>query len=211
MAARNQKKKGPKASPGFKLELNFTRALSLGAFIILAVVWSFILGVFIGRGYDPEDVIPDISRIIPDSTEERSVPRVLRPEELEFFDKLRSTPSQPAPAAPAPPAPQARIDPQPRIEPRPDPAPAPETVPREKFVYTYQVGSFQTMERAGRLQQMLMDDGITASITKAFAGDEPWFRVIVEFETSAEEAPAMMEQLKKHGINQPLFRGKRPS
>ncbi|WP_045214623.1 SPOR domain-containing protein [Desulfonatronovibrio magnus] len=221
MAKGNSKKRTTrsKSKSKFKLELGFTKTLSLGAFIILAMVWSFILGVFIGRGYNPEDVIPEIARVMPDSSQ-RSVERILTPEELEFLEQLRAGDApQAAPIIDRTPArtpdrttPETPVQPAP--EPRPEPRPAPAAEPQpavETFIYTYQVGSFQTIERASELQQSLMRDGFTASITDAFVGNEPWYRVLVEFETSSANADQMVERIQSHGISNPLLRGKRPS
>lgn len=212
MAAKNQKKTAGKSKNKFKFELNFYRTLSLGAFVVLAMVWSFILGVFVGRGYNPEDVIPDIARILPDSDRESSAPRILRPEELEFFDRLRSAP----PALRTPPPVQekttASSQPQPTVQTRPDPPAAPAGVPEvETYIYSYQVGSFQKMQSAVELRKQLMNEGFSASIADAFVNNEPWFRVIVEFQSSEQNSRRMMEKLEAHGITQPVFRGRRPS
>lgn len=212
MAVKNRKKTttGKNTKGKFKIELNFTRALSIGALVILSMIWSFILGVFIGRGYNPEDVIPDISRIMPETSQERSVPRVLKPEELEFMDRLRSGST----AQPNPSKQQVAVKstPEPVVQTPPAATPPSAPVPAaETFTYTYQVGSFQTIQRAGELQEKLMNDGFRASITDAFVGAEPWYRVIVEFQSSEPESRSMIRKLEKHGINKPLLRSKRPS
>lgn len=210
MAAKNKKKTTASKPKGkFKIELGFTRAVSVGALVILAMIWSFILGVFIGRGYNPEDVIPDISRIMPETNQEKSVSRVLKPEELEFMDRLKSGST----AQPAPSRQQVAVKPTPEpvIQTPPPATPPPAPVPVETFTYTYQVGSFQTIQRAGELQEKLMNDGFRASITDAFVGAEPWYRVIVEFQSSEQESKSMIRKLEKHGIREPLLRSKRPS
>lgn len=212
MAAKNQKKTAGKPKSKFKFELNFYRALSLGAFVVLAMVWSFILGVFVGRGYNPEDVIPDIARVLPDSAREASAPRVLRPEELEFFDRLRSTPPVLRTPSPAQEKATASTKPQPTVQTRPDPPATPARVPEaETYIYSYQVGSFQKMQSAVELQRQLMNDGFSASIADAFINNEPWFRVIVEFQSSEQNSSRIMKKLEAHGIYQPVFRGRRPS
>ncbi len=219
MATRKSKKTTGKPKGKFKIELGLTKTLSLTAFIVLAMVWSFILGVFIGRGYNPEDVLPEIARIMPDANKETSASSILRPEDLDFFDQLRSSPA-PAPApvqhqTPAPPAEQivAAVKPEPVIETPPPPAQpdVPSAPAVATFVYSYQVGSFQTMDKAIEMQHQLMSDGIQASIADAFVDNAPWFRVIVEFESTETGSDRFLKQLENHGITQPLFRGKRPS
>jgi hypothetical protein len=212
MAAKNQKNKAGKSTGKFKLELSLSKTLSLGAFVVLAMIWSFILGIFVGRGYNPEDVIPDLARIIPDSGQEIKAPGVLRPEDLDFFDRLRSGPDPQRPSPPvrerqtAPAKPETQV----RIEPNPPAAPAP--VPEaETFIYSYQVGSFQTMDRAVDFQKKLGNAGFSASIADAFVNNEPWYRVIVEFESSEQGSASYMDRLESHGIKQPVLRSKRPS
>lgn len=208
MATKNKKKSSRKPAGKFKIELGFTKALSLGAFVVLAMVWAFILGVFVGRGYNPEDVIPEISRVMPDAGQSISVPKVLRPEELEFFDQLKSSPEQPKTSSPKKQT-LARTKPQPDTETLPRQPAAPAQV--ETFVYSYQVGSFQTIKKATRTQEKLAHDGFSASIAQAFVNNEPWYRVIVEFESSEQNSEKMIQKLENHGITQPLFRGRRPS
>ncbi len=208
MASKNKKKSGRKPAGKFKIELGFTKALSLGAFVVLAMVWAFILGVFVGRGYNPEDVIPEISRVMPDAGHKISVPKVLRPEELEFFDRLKSSPELPQASSPEKKS-TAATKSQPDIETLPKQPVAPAEV--ETFIYSYQVGSFQTIKKATRTQETLMQDGFSASIAQAFVNNEPWYRVIVEFESSEQNSEKMIQKLENLGITRPLFRGRRPS
>jgi len=206
MAARNTKNK-KKQESRLSLQLTPGKTLTLGGFALLAIVWAFILGVFVGRGYNPEDVMPDISRIMPQEKEQQEQTRILRPEELEFHERLRSDPSretspQEQPAAPT------REQPMETAALPPEPEPGPEV---RSFVYTFQVGSFQSMERAGGLQQRLYQEGFKASINRAFAGDEPWYRVIIEVETTPSNIDSFKQKLGEQGIDQPLLRNKRPS
>ncbi|MFP4110013.1 MAG: SPOR domain-containing protein [Desulfonatronovibrio sp.] len=207
MATKNKKKSTQKSTGKFKIELGFTKTLSLGAFVVLAMVWAFILGVFVGRGYNPEDVVPEISRVMPDAGQSISVPKVLRPEELEFFDRLKSSPEQPQAGSQK--QTLARTKLQPDIETPPKKPLDPAEV--ETFVYSYQVGSFQTIEKATKTQEQLARDGFSASIAQAFVNNEPWYRVIVEFESTDQNSEKMIQKLEDHGISQPLLRGRRPS
>ncbi|WP_291321248.1 SPOR domain-containing protein [Desulfonatronospira sp.] len=204
MAARNTKNK-KKQESRFSLELTPGKTLTLGGFALLAIVWAFILGVFVGRGYNPEEILPDISRILPQKEEKQEDSVILRPEELEFFDRLRSEPSRTPSAAPEP-------EPQEPDQPLETAALPPDPVPQaESFIYTFQVGSFQSMERAGGLQQRLYQEGFSASINRAFAGSEPWYRVLIEVETTPSQIDSFKQRLGEHGIDQPLLRHKRPS
>ena len=211
MAAKNTKNAGRKKQSGSRLNLQLTpgRTLSLGAFALLAIVWAFILGVFVGRGYNPEDVIPDIVRIMPKDEQPSPADRILRPEELEFFDRLRSAPpspvqDRPLPVEEPPASEQESMDTAALTEAHPEADP-------EIFTYIYQVGSFQNMEGADRLQQNLSNAGFSASITRAFAGNEPWYRVLVEIDSPSSEIEKIKKDLEEMGITQPLLRSRRPS
>ncbi len=204
MAARNTKNK-KKQESRLSLQLTPGRTLTLGGFALLAIVWAFILGVFVGRGYNPEDVMPDISRIMPQEEKKQEEARILRPEELEFHERLRSEPARD-------PSPQEQPLETAALPPEPEPEPEPETeAEAESFVYTFQVGSFQSMERAGGLQQRLYQEGFSASINRTFSGEEPWYRVIIEVETTPSNIDSFKQKLGEQGIDQPLLRNKRPS
>ncbi len=208
MAARNTKNK-KKQEPRLSLQLTPGRTLTLGGFALLAIVWAFILGVFVGRGYNPEDVMPDISRIMPQEEKKQEEARILRPEELEFHERLRSEPArgpapQEQPAAPAADPPREQAMETAALPPDPEPE-------AESFVYTFQGGSFQSMERAGGLQQRLYQEGFEASINRAFSGEKPWYRVIIEVETTPSKIDSFKQKLGEQGIDQPLLRNKRPS
>ncbi len=208
MATKNTRSKKKNESRS-SLELTPRRTASLAAFALLAIVWAFILGVFVGRGYNPEDVLPDLTRIIPEAEEQTETVRILRPEELEFYDRLRLPPSSTVQAPTLEPE-KTPVQPVQEQE-APVTAPLPPAPEKETFVYTYQVGSFQNMERAGRLQQQLHMEGFSATITKFFVQGEPWYRVLIEVETSPSEIEQVKQKLSEHGITQPLLRGKRPS
>ncbi len=208
MAARNTKNK-KKQESRLSLQLTPGKTLTLGGFALLAIVWAFILGVFVGRGYNPENVMPDISRIMPQEEKKQEESRILRPEELDFYERLRSEPArepspQEQPAAPTADPPQDQPLETAALPPEPEPE-------AESFVYTFQVGSFQSMERAGGLQQRLYQEGFSASINRAFARDEPWYRVIIEVETTPSKIDNFKQKLGEQGIDQPLLRNKRPS
>ncbi len=62
--------------------------------LVLGVVWSFIFGVLVGRGYQPEEKVPSLAEIMPakpDKEHTAAAPQeaVIKPEELQFFDRLK--------------------------------------------------------------------------------------------------------------------------
>ena len=60
-------------------------------FMLVGMVWAFILGVLVGKGYRPENAVPEIARLMPNTVVQNQTDgqEVLRPEDLEYFDALR--------------------------------------------------------------------------------------------------------------------------
>ncbi len=107
-------KKG-KDSKGFTFQLGLTGFMSLAVLVVIGMAWSFILGVIVGRGHQPEKMAMDMARqVLPEDfpllTEKNE--EVLKSEELEFFEKLKQGPSSVPPAPPAPPKVAAAPKPQ---------------------------------------------------------------------------------------------------
>ncbi len=105
----------------FSFELTMSGLVSLGIVLVLGISWVFILGILVGRGYRPEEAVPELAQIMPSSEtpatlESSPPPTVLRPEELQFMEDLqhktgsaetitvdstqKSPPPKPAPALP---------------------------------------------------------------------------------------------------------------
>jgi len=81
----------------YKLELSLTGALGLGTVLFLGLVWVFIFGVLVGRGYQPEKAVPELARLMPEGQSEPAAgPEVIQPEELTFLNSLRDEPRKPA-------------------------------------------------------------------------------------------------------------------
>lgn len=109
-------KKG-KDSKGFTFQLGLTGFMSLAVLVVIGMAWSFILGVIVGRGHQPEKMAMDMARqVLPEDfpllTEKNE--EVLKGEELEFFEKLKQGPSSVPPAPPAPPKAAAAPAPKPQ-------------------------------------------------------------------------------------------------
>lgn len=151
--------------------------LSLAVLVVIGMAWSFILGVIVGRGYQPEKMAMEMAqKVLPEDfpllTEKNE--EILKGEELEFFEKLKQGPSSVPPA----PAPQAKAAPPVPKPPAPEtPKPADAQAPKppqspieaalqsaavaagqapsvaretkgEVFVFNYQVAALASMEQA---------------------------------------------------------------
>ncbi len=96
------------AEKRYRVELSLTGVLGLGTILLLGLVWVFIFGVLVGRGYQPEQAVPELAKIMPDTQSKKveEPPKVIQPEELTFLDKLRESPMPGGADAPKDPEPQ---------------------------------------------------------------------------------------------------------
>jgi cell division protein FtsN len=118
-----------------RFELSPFALVALGVVLLLGLVWVFILGVLLGRGYHPESAVPEIARMMPSGQAEiqGEADPVLKPEELGYMDEVakpdqgsapESTPQparEPAQAdakKPDGPAPEAAANRQQEVPPR---------------------------------------------------------------------------------------------
>ena len=79
----------------FSFELTMSGLVSLGIVLVLGISWVFILGILVGRGYKPEEAVPELAKIMPSAETPASLdsaepPTVLRPEELRFMEDLQN-------------------------------------------------------------------------------------------------------------------------
>ncbi len=96
--------KSPEGPRKFTFEFTGPGLISIVVVTILGIVWVFILGVLMGRGYKPETAVPQLGQIMPSASapaqpEGGEQPTALKPEELHFMDSLQGKKSpEPAPA-----------------------------------------------------------------------------------------------------------------
>jgi len=84
----------------FSFELTMSGLVSLGIVLVLGISWVFILGILVGRGYKPEEAVPELAKIMPSTETPASLdsaepPTVLRPEELRFMEDLQAKTGSP--------------------------------------------------------------------------------------------------------------------
>lgn len=205
-----------KTTKKFSFQLGLSGFLSLALLVIIGMAWSFILGVIVGRGYQPEKMAMDMAReVLPEDfpllTEKNE--EVLKAEELEFFDKLKQLPTaSPAPSkaetkpAVAPKAPT-------KTETKPAPSSTVQTPPEVKdevFVFHYQVAALATMDQAKTVLKQLEPGGFKTSIVTASHEGKTWYRVYVHHQGTVDSATALKEKLKTCGINGVLLRSRTP-
>lgn len=214
-------------------QLGLSGFLSLAVLVVIGMAWSFILGVIVGRGYQPEKMAMEMAqKVLPEDfpllTEKNE--EVLKGEELEFFDKLKQGPTSVAPA----PAPQAKAPTPPQPKPQVAAAPKPEQSPieaalqsaatvagqspsaaakpakEEVFVFNYQVAALASMEQAQTFLKKLDPAKFKTSVVTATHEGKTWYRVYVHHQGTVDSALALKEQLKGSGIGGVLLRSRTP-
>lgn len=232
-------KKG-KESKGFSLQLGLSGLMSLAVLVVIGMAWSFILGVIVGRGHQPEKMAMDMARqVLPEDfpllTEKNE--EVLKSEELEFFEKLKQGPSSVPPAPPAPPKVAAAPAPKPQNATTPTttaaaakpqsaieaalqsaakvagqaaPQAAAEDAKSEVFVFNYQVAALVSMEQAQTFLKKRDLSGFKTTVVQAEHEGKTWFRVYVHHQGTVESAVGLKEQLKAKGIDNILLRSRTP-
>jgi cell division septation protein DedD len=229
-----------KKNDKLSFQLGLSGFLSLAVLVVIGMAWCFILGVIVGRGYQPEKmamqmaqkVLPEDFPLLTEKNEE-----VLKSEELEFFEKLKQGPSS-VPPAPAPQTKAAPPQPKPLVAEAPKPAdpaaPKPEQSPIEAalqsaavaagqstpqvakeskgevFVFNYQVAALASMEQAQTFLKKLDPAKFKTSVVTATHEGKTWYRVYVHHQGTVDSALALKEQLNGSGISGILLRSRTP-
>ncbi len=231
----NARKGDPLSKRSYTLHLTFSSLVTAGIVLIIGIGWAFVLGVMVGRGYNPEKKVPQLSRWLPEEeqaadktkpgTVEDTLPkgRIMRPEELNYASTLKSGPgdaSKPAPQRNAtlrpvqvPPAAQTSqgtvVQAGAAERPAPRPTEQPQTPPppsQDIFDYTFQVATFKDTDAVNALRVRLEGEGYRSRMDR----DGKLYKVMVLMRGTQERAAALQERMKAMGLGQPIQRGKTP-
>lgn len=220
---KNDSKESGKEPKRYTVSFSLAGVISLCVLTLVALSWIFILGVLVGRGYKPEKAVPELERIMPQPQEQAQPepPKVLKPEELEFYSDLSG--KQPEKEQ-APEKKQAV-----RTAPKKAPAPAPKRLeePRrpekvkvtvkvrertpgvQSYRFTYQVASLKNHEAAQRVQKKLSGLGLSSSIQTAKTSKGTWHRVLVTMNGTDQDAAALRKKLGSVGISKPFLKSRK--
>lgn len=99
----------PISKRSYTLRLTFSSLITAGIVLFIGFGWTFVMGVMVGRGYNPENKMPQLANLMPADERtvqggreklEDSLPKaeVMKPEELRYSTTLRGKPGQNATA-----------------------------------------------------------------------------------------------------------------
>ncbi len=205
--------------------------ISLVVACLVGITWIFILGVLMGRGYNPEKAVPQLTKIMPQPEpqkirgKQQAQGKILKPEDLDFFDKLKqkklkSLASNVAVSSQKHPQQSAakgrklnslKVAESPQKKQKAAEKgtvlPAEDTV---TYAYIYQVASLRDLATAQAYAQRLRKEGIKVSLEKATANGKTWNRILVHFTGSPKSTRILKEELQKHGISHVIMRARVP-
>lgn len=96
----NGKQGGGEGKGGYTIRVTFSSLISAGIVTLIGLGWVFMLGVIVGRGYHPEQKMPELARILPAQPHLAPPPPaqaqrndVIKAEELKFMNSLKGRPT----------------------------------------------------------------------------------------------------------------------
>lgn len=227
----------PLSKRSYTLRLTFSSMLTAGIVLIIGIGWAFVLGVMVGRGYNPEQKVPQLANLLP-AEQSASLParekvgddlpkaEVMKPEELRYASTLKGKPGQitpepkpknmqnatahasvPVPLTPA--APGTAAAHATAVPPPAAEAPKPPQPPASApmFDYVFQVATFKDTDSVDKLRARLEGRGLRTRMDK----DGKLFKVMVLLRGTAESAQGVQQQMVELGLGQPIQRGRTPA
>lgn len=217
-----KKKKSPAGGRKRRITVSFTWSglFSTAVLVVLSIIWAFILGILVGRGYSPDSLFPKLAGLLPEAKSRTAQPsspsgndQVLKPEELGFFEALQQGGQESGPGGDTPSDEQMAREGAPeqaaRNVSRDSAGAVKEGPPGPVYRYIYQVAAFRSAEKAYSLQNRLRSRDIHAEVSEVRIDQREWYRIVVPFEGHAGDTDSLKSELKRLGLHQPLLRSKK--
>jgi hypothetical protein len=227
-ARRPEASKAPLNKRAFTLKLSFSVLLTTVIVVLIGVSWVFMLGVMVGRGYNPEAKVNELTgRVLRGGRQAPVVQEppqaVLRPEELNFGTALRDKPLHNSTAAvgtPAAQTPLRQANGASPINAVGDSASAQATHPipqlelrdaqSARFDFAYQVATFRDAEQADKLRERLEGEGVRTAMERSPARDgKSFYKVLAVRRGTEEDNKQLLAVLERLKLGQPLLRSKK--
>ncbi len=191
--------------------------------LIVGLVWIFILGVIMGRGYTPESRIPELGKLMPkagaytaptslhENTQSNATdPKAavaakdpaLNTDDLAYRQSLKNAlPATIRPQNATQPAPADTKTPEKKAEP---------AVKEETFTYLYRVASYKSAQPAEAMVAKLKAAGLKPQLQKTTEKNITWYKVIVTFKGTPKETRTLRASLEKQKITRIILESKTP-
>lgn len=201
------KGKGAGSARKVNFEFTFTGLFALGSLFLVVLVWVFVLGILVGRGYHPERLVPQLEKVLPEQGQPQADNEVLRSEELGFFKALRSeTESQKSRGDDGSPSPAkgASASPEQSVAKEEQTSPPPSAQSEQRYALVYQVAAFQAENKAVSMQKKLRNAQMDSFLAEVQREGTTWHRVLVPFSGTRQQAQDFQARLAEVGVNNPF-------
>lgn len=199
----------------YTFRLSFSGAMTALIVGLLSLGCAFVMGVIVGRGYNPEHQIPQLARWLPSEADDKQsgqetveslLPpaKVIEPEELRFAGALKNGGTSAAPAAPAPSPAAAGTPPATPAAPQLPETPPPPAAPL--FSYSFQLATYKGPDAARALLARLEGQGYRARLSKG----GKLYKVILTFRGTEQKAGEVRQALRQLGLSDILQLSKTP-
>ncbi|MDD6088826.1 MAG: SPOR domain-containing protein [Desulfovibrionaceae bacterium] len=184
------------------IRIHFSTVLTCGIVVLITVFWSFIFGMYVGRGVQPSEIIP--AALMPEQEQAKS--KVLAPEELRFMNNLKQrssdtdlSVSQEQPAALS------------VVEKKPLPTQKKQTPEEPRYRFTYQAASFKKKSQADALSQRIKALGSSSSVkAEKLSGGKIWYRVYASTQGTENDASSLKKSLASLGLQDARLISRQP-
>lgn len=212
----------PLGKRSYTLRLTFSALITAVIVLIIAVGWSFVLGVMVGRGYNPEKKVPQLATLLPSEQTPKTarehvgdaLPKaeVMKPEDLSYANTLRAKPGQTSvPVKPknmqnaTAPVSTPPVATAPAHTPADPAAPA---QPKEPlFDAVYQVATFKDADSVDRLRSRLEGKGLRTRMDK----DGKLLKVMVLVRGTNIRLEEVQQLMVEMNLGKPIQRSKTPA
>jgi cell division septation protein DedD len=210
----------------YTLNLTFPMLLTTVIVVLIGVSWVFMFGVMVGRGYNPDAQINEITGRVLRGRQAPAVQEppqaILRPEELDFGPALRDRSPHNASAAVGlpvaqPPAPQTNSTAvsSPPVAAgqaaQPPAQPAQQGTQPARFDFIYQAAAFREAGQADRLRARLEGEGVRTLLEESSAkGGKSLYKVLAVRRGTEEDVKQLLDVLESLRLGQPILRSKKP-
>ena len=225
-ARRSDAGKTPLNKRAYTLHLTFSMLLTAVIVALLGVSWVFVLGVMVGRGYNPETKMHELTDRMLRGNQAPPVQEppqaILKPEELNFSSALRDRPLYNSTAAVAPPAQTqahqtnstapntAAGNSLPQVV-QPPTQLVPQGAQPTRFDFVYQVATFRDIEQADRLRERLEGESVRTAMEKSPAKDgKNLYKILALRRGTEEDNKQLLAVLERLKLGLPLLRSKKP-
>lgn len=199
--------KGTSSGRKFSFEFTFTGLFALSSLFLVVLVWVFVLGILVGRGYHPERFVPQLDKVLPEKGQPQAENEVLRSEELGFFKALRRDSDSEKPQddeKSSPPAEEASVPPAEAVAEEEQSSPPPSAQGDQRYALVYQVAAFQAEDKAVSVQKKLRNAQMDSFLAEVQREGTTWHRVLVPFTGTRQQAQDFQTRLAEAGVNNPF-------